>query len=153
MEWALATWRGRRLPGGTHKIQGIGAGFIPEVPPGARPAITRYAVITAFAVGVGLLIVGRGVFYALGIEVSDLLVAGGLILFAISASRLVVTAPREELGPADEFVGLVPIRTPILVGPVTLASLCAAHWSVLVSRSRAGLHPESHGGVGDTPAG
>jgi multiple antibiotic resistance protein len=56
--------------------------------------------------------------------VADFLVAGGLVLLVLAVSDLVTGGGREARGSsAKRDVGAVPIGTPILAGPATLATL------------------------------
>jgi len=86
-----------------------------------RRKILRDAVLTAFAVGVGFLFLGAWVFGVLGIEKADFQIGGGLILVVLSLADLVVgdRAHRRK----SEFVGVVPIGTPLIVGPAVLTAL------------------------------
>jgi len=93
-----------------------------------RPALRRrtvhYAMITAFALGLGFIGIGKGVFSLLGISVADFLVAGGLILLILAVNYLVrgrmVEAPTEM---ERETIGVVPLGTPLVVGPAVLTTL------------------------------
>lgn len=91
--------------------------------PEERRRMLRHAHATAFALGAGFLAIGKLVFFALGITANDFLVAGGLLLLALSL-RDIITGKLVETSPADELtVGVVPIGTPLIVGPATLTTL------------------------------
>jgi multiple antibiotic resistance protein len=67
---------------------------------------------------------GRWLLGLLGIEVSDFLVAGGLVLLLLAISDLVMGGGHEARGTSGRpDFGAVPIATPILAGPATLATL------------------------------
>jgi multiple antibiotic resistance protein len=89
-----------------------------------RPKVIRYAMLTAFGLGLGFIGIGKGVFSALGIEIEDFLVAGGVLLLVL-AIRHLMTGKLVELQPSvsKEIVGVVPIGTPLVVGPAVLTTL------------------------------
>jgi len=89
-----------------------------------RPRVIRYAMLTAFVLGLGFIGIGKGVFSALGIEIEDFLVAGGVLLLVL-AIRHLMTGKLVELQPSvsKEIVGVVPIGTPLVVGPAVLTTL------------------------------
>lgn len=102
-----------------------------------RGAVIRKAILTGAVVGVVFLALGRAIFGVLGIEVSDFLIAGGAILF-IMALRNLVSATEERLVAPDELMAVVPIGTPLLVGPATISLLIVLTglypaWLVLVA--------------------
>jgi len=92
--------------------------------PAERPRIIRYAMLTALALGLGFIGIGQAIFFVLGIEVADFLVAGGLILLILSIRHL-TTGKLVELqaSVSKEMVGVVPIGTPLVVGPAVLTTL------------------------------
>jgi len=121
----------------------IGLGFIPifvaidpigllpfilaltqDMEPFERPRVIRYAMLTAFLLGLAFVFIGKGIFFVLGVEVADFLVAGGLILLVLSIRHL-MTGKLVELqaNAARGMVGIVPIGTPLVVGPAVLTTL------------------------------
>ena len=89
-----------------------------------RSRTVRLAVITALGLGLGFVAIGKGIFIFLGIEVSDFLVAGGLILFLLAAKDLVTGKMVEaQASVGADMVGVVPIGTPLVVGPAVLTTL------------------------------
>ncbi len=92
--------------------------------PRQRTRAVRSAMLTALGLGLGFLVLGRLVFSALGITVSDFLVAGGLLLLVL-AFRDIVVGKAVELpaAGAEPSVGVVPLGTPLVVGPAVLAVL------------------------------
>jgi multiple antibiotic resistance protein len=89
-----------------------------------RSRIVRLAVITALGLGLGFVAIGKGVFLFLGIEVSDFLVAGGLILFLLAAKDLITGKMMEaQASVGADMLGVVPIGTPLVVGPAVLTTL------------------------------
>ncbi len=87
-----------------------------------RRAVIRTAMLTGTAIGVVFLALGRAVFQALGIEVADFLIAGGAVLFIVSLRDLLSATQQEPVAP-NELLGVVPIGTPLLVGPATISLL------------------------------
>ena len=71
-------------------------------------------MLTAAGLGLGFIFVGRGILIALGIEVADFLVAGGILLFVLTI-RHFTTGKIVELQPGGpkEIIGIVPIGTPL----------------------------------------
>jgi len=89
-----------------------------------RSRTVRLAVITALGLGLGFVAIGKGIFIFLGIEVSDFLVAGGLILFLLAAKDLITGKMIEsQASVGTDMLGVVPIGTPLVVGPAVLTTL------------------------------
>jgi multiple antibiotic resistance protein len=89
-----------------------------------RSRTVRLAVITALGLGLGFVAIGKGIFLFLGIEVSDFLVAGGLILFLLAAKELITGKMLEaQASVGADMLGVVPIGTPLVVGPAVLTTL------------------------------
>jgi multiple antibiotic resistance protein len=89
-----------------------------------RKGVIRFAVITAMALGIVFIVVGKAIFIFLGITVSDFLIAGGAILFLLAAKELVVGKMFETQAViGDNSVGVVPLGTPLVVGPAVLTTL------------------------------
>lgn len=84
----------------------------------------RDGLLTALAVCLVFMLGGRWLLSVLGVGVADFLVAGGLVLLALAVSDLVSGGGHEARGSsAKRDIGAVPIGTPILAGPATLATL------------------------------
>jgi multiple antibiotic resistance protein len=89
-----------------------------------RSRTVRLAVITALGLGLGFVAIGKGIFLFLGIEVSDFLIAGGLILFLLAAKDLITGKMVEaQASVGADMLGVVPIGTPLVVGPAVLTTL------------------------------
>jgi len=95
-----------------------------EVAPKHRRRAVHVATLTALGVGLGFVAIGKAIFLLLGIEAADFLMAGGIILL-ILAIRYLITgkAVEAEDVSASEMIGVVPLGTPLVVGPAVLASL------------------------------
>jgi multiple antibiotic resistance protein len=89
-----------------------------------RKKTANLATLTAFGVGLLFVAVGKAIFSLLGIEVTDFLMAGGIILL-ILAIRYLITGKALEIGDVSvsETIGVVPLGTPLIVGPAVLAGL------------------------------
>src|SRR5450432_2108708 len=79
------------------------------------------ALITALAVSIGFIFLGKAIFRALGITVGDFQVAGGLILLGIAVRELLDL--HSESRPAGEAFGVVPLGMPLIAGPALLTAL------------------------------
>lgn len=89
-------------------------------PPERRRAVA-HAVITAFLVALSFLFVSRFVFALMGLELADLMVAGGIVLCVLSIRELLLPEPPPE-GRFDS-PGIVPLGVPLLTGPAVLATV------------------------------
>lgn len=89
-----------------------------------RSGAVRTATLTALALGLGFIVIGKAIFQFLGIEVADFLVAGGIILLVLSIKDL-VTGKMVEItdSTTSEAVGVVPLGTPLVAGPAVLTTL------------------------------
>lgn len=95
-----------------------------EISPKHRRQTANLATLTAFGIGVGFVAIGKAIFSLLGIEVADFLIAGGIILLILAVKDLVTgkMVETQDLS-ASETVGVVPLGTPLVVGPAVLAGL------------------------------
>ena len=92
--------------------------------PRRRSQMVRSAMLTGLGVGLGFVVLGKAVFLLLGIEVADFLVAGGLVLLALSVKDLVGGKLFETpVGAGGDTAGVVPLGTPLVVGPAVLTTL------------------------------
>lgn len=93
-----------------------------NTPVAARKRIANQAVWTGGLVALGFLFLGRSIFVAVGITVSDFQIAGGLILFILAARDLIHSAAEEPAKLADDF-GVVPLGMPLIAGPASITTL------------------------------
>ncbi len=96
--------------------------LLAPIPESRRIAVIHIALTTALVLGLAFLFLGRLLFQVMHIEISDFLVAGGAILFILAVRDLASDQTREPVA-ADELVAVVPIGTPLLVGPATISLL------------------------------
>lgn len=87
----------------------------------ARKKIILDAVITATAVAIIFMFVGKWVFSLLGITIPDFQIAGGALLFVISVRLLLPGAQKSALTSSqDKDMGVFPLGTPLITGPAVL---------------------------------
>lgn len=87
---------------------------------GERRRIARQSVFTAFMVTSLFIFLGTAVFNVLGILVEDFMIAGGILLLAISIADMLIAETKGATGSPD--LGIVPLGTPLLAGPATIAT-------------------------------
>ncbi len=88
--------------------------------------------ITASAVSLAFLAGGPALLALLGITVNDFMVAGGILLFAISLMDL-LTGEKRRRRVDEKTLGAVPLGVPIIVGPaVFTVSVVLANMYTLV---------------------
>jgi multiple antibiotic resistance protein len=101
-----------------------------------KTKMVNYAVLTATIVGLVFLFLGQFILNVLNIDVQEFAIAGGVVLLVLSIKYMMtghmITVVKEEL------VAVVPIGTPLTVGPATIATLLLLAgqfpiWMVLVS--------------------
>lgn len=88
-----------------------------------RNKVIRFAIITALALGLGFVVIGKGIFLFMGIDIADFLVGGGLILFILAAKELMTGKMIDDKDTGAEMIGVVPLGTPLIVGPAVLTTL------------------------------
>ena len=96
-------------------------GFTEHLKKSEKRRVVLQSIITAFAVGIAFMLVGKWIFKILGVLVSDFKIAGGAVLFAISLMDLLRYEKPHHL-PA-ETVGAVPIGIPLITGPAVLTTI------------------------------
>ncbi len=104
--------------------------------PAERARLLSQSLLTALALGLVFLFLGKAVFRFLGIEMGDFMIAGGGILFAIALVDLLGAGAR-KIPEADEL-GVVPLGTPMIAGPAFLTTVLLLDqqyglWPVLAS--------------------
>lgn len=78
------------------------------------------SILTAAALAVSFILLGKIVFHLLGISVGDFMVAGGAILFCIAIVDIMNPTKHNKL--PRETLGAVPLGTPLIVGPAVLTT-------------------------------
>ncbi|MBV72158.1 MAG: hypothetical protein CMH52_12595 [Myxococcales bacterium] len=87
-----------------------------------RPKLVRSAVILAGVVACLMTLVGTDLLRLMGVTISDLRLAGGLVLLGLGFYDLVLSRG-QRIAQAAEDIGPVPIGVPLLVGPATMTTL------------------------------
>lgn len=88
---------------------------------------------TALAVAVAFVLFGPHLLTFLGVQVSDLMIAGGLLLLVISLNDI-LTGPKVQKSVDIESIGAVPIGVPLISGPAVLTTcmlLASTHGKAL----------------------
>lgn len=86
-----------------------------------RNKVLRDSIITAFLVTLVFIIIGNKVLLYLNVSIHDFLIAGGIILFIISARDL-VGGGRDDLAGQEDLFAVVPLGVPLLAGPALLTT-------------------------------
>ena len=85
---------------------------------GQRRRVVTEAVVTALLVAMAFLLVSHGIFALMGLQLADVMVAGGAILFVLSLRDLLV--PEKSSRSRISSPGVVPLGVPLLAGPAVL---------------------------------
>jgi len=111
-----------------------------------RSKIILQSMITATALAIGFVFLGKLVFKLLNIAMGDFMIAGGAILFCIAIIDILNPTKKRRI-PSREL-GAVPLGTPLIAGPAVLTTsilivseygLFAAVVSIVVNILFAGL--------------
>jgi len=86
-----------------------------------RRKMVHLAIITATVVGLIFLFFGQFILKVLDISVGSFAIAGGVILLVLSIQYM--TTGRMVTTIKEEMVAVVPIGTPLTVGPATITTL------------------------------
>jgi multiple antibiotic resistance protein len=79
------------------------------------------SLLTATAVALAFVGVGKGVFALLGITIADFMIAGGVLLFLLSLRGL-LAGEREHFSGDHESLGAVPLGVPLIAGPAVFTT-------------------------------
>ena len=97
--------------------------------------LARRAIASAFVIALTIILLGQALFRLLGITVDDLRVAGGVILLLIAVYDLMFTREHRKAIELGSDAGVVPLGTPLIVGPATMTAcvvLADSHGRALV---------------------
>ncbi len=89
--------------------------------PAERRKLINVATATAAILGLFFLFVGQGLLNVMGISVGAFAIAGGIILLILSVQYMGTGRMVEMV--KEEMVAVVPIGTPLTVGPATVTTL------------------------------
>ncbi|MFH1848391.1 MAG: MarC family protein [Candidatus Omnitrophota bacterium] len=85
-----------------------------------KAKVINQSVATAICLAVGFIFLGKFIFRALGITMSDFMVAGGAVLFCIAIIDIITPGKKRRI-PGNEL-GAVPLGTPLIVGPAVMTA-------------------------------
>lgn len=99
-----------------------------------RHRFARQAVLTALAVALVVVFTGNALFTALGIDLNDVRVSGGILLLIIAITDLLFGEKTQRRVSDDEVedpahvspveaVGIVPLGIPLTLGPAAITTL------------------------------
>lgn len=92
-----------------------------NLPAEKRRRLPALATLTALAIGLGFMLIGRALLRIMGVSVGDFQVAGGILLLILSIHDLLHPGNvHRRPGPT---VGAVPLGTPLIVGPAVLTTI------------------------------
>jgi multiple antibiotic resistance protein len=102
----------------------------------AKRKLIIEATMTAGAVALVFLVLGKVIFKFLGITENDFRIGGGIVLLVLSVSDLLFS--RETKREEGQSVGVVPIGIPLIMGPAALTSIIIivdsyGYWISMVS--------------------
>ncbi|OPY17773.1 MAG: hypothetical protein A4E74_01082 [Syntrophus sp. PtaB.Bin075] len=84
--------------------------------------IISQSVITAIAVALVFLVLGKALMDLLGITIADFMVAGGILLFVISLNDVLATEKAQQHTVDPDSLGAVPLGVPLISGPAVLTT-------------------------------
>jgi multiple antibiotic resistance protein len=86
-----------------------------------RRKMVHIAILTATMVGLAFLFFGQFILNVMGIKVGSFAIAGGIVLLILSIKYMTTGRMVEMI--KEEMVAIVPIGTPLTVGPATITTL------------------------------
>lgn len=86
-----------------------------------RQEVVRRSLITATAIAIVFMLIGKFIIFILGITVADFKIAGGILLLILSVNLLLPGEQRRGKPTTD--VGVFPLGTPLITGPAVLTTL------------------------------
>jgi multiple antibiotic resistance protein len=92
-----------------------------DLTPPEKRRVVHVAVMTATALGLVFLFFGQFILNVLNIDVGEFAITGGLILLILSL-RYMTTGHIMEAS-REEAIAVIPIGTPLTVGPATITTL------------------------------
>ncbi len=86
-----------------------------------RHRVIHIATVTAAIVGLVFLFFGQFILHLLGISVGSFAIAGGIVLLVLSIKLMMTGEMVDAI--KEELMAVVPIGTPLVVGPATITTL------------------------------
>ena len=96
--------------------------FVGNMEQASRRKIMSAAIGTATAIGLAFLFFGQFILNVMGISVGAFAIGGGIVLLVLSIKQ-VMTGQMVEMIATRETAAIVPIGTPLIVGPATITTL------------------------------
>ncbi len=87
----------------------------------ANNKLLKEITITTFIVGIVFILIGNYIFIIMGINIGQFEIAGGIVLFLISAKNVIVTKINSE--ETKDKIGVIPIAIPLILGPGAITAL------------------------------
>lgn len=87
-----------------------------------RERVLLRSVLTATAIAVAFIFIGKFVFNIIGVTVADFKIAGGILLFIMSISYLLPDGSHRGRHLEQEDIGVFPLGTPLITGPAVLTA-------------------------------
>ncbi|MDD5482585.1 MAG: MarC family protein [Kiritimatiellae bacterium] len=100
----------------------IFAALSAETAKAAKKKMVLQALATALILGLVFTFFGHVLLKAIGIEVADLQIAGGIVLLWMSLQDIVRDKTEEAVKLTEQF-GVVPLGTPLIIGPGAITTL------------------------------
>ena len=85
-----------------------------------RQAVNQASVV-AFGVAVVFLLISQSLFRFLGVELPDVMIAGGIVLFVLALNDLL--NPDKVRKGVVAAIGVVPLGVPLIVGPAVMTTI------------------------------
>ncbi len=87
-----------------------------------RNQVLLKSIITATAIAVVFIFLGKLVFNIIGVTVADFKIAGGILLFIMSISYILPNGGQRGKHLEKEDIGVFPLGTPLITGPAVLTA-------------------------------
>ncbi|MCB9063365.1 MAG: MarC family protein [Halobacteriovoraceae bacterium] len=85
--------------------------------------MANIATMTATILGIVVLFAGKKLFSVLGITEDDLRIGGGILLFLVALSDLLMGQQTEKRRTCDQDLAIVPVGIPLILGPAALTTV------------------------------
>lgn len=93
-----------------------------DLKPKERQKVLFRSIITATAIALAFIFVGKLVFNIIGVTVADFKIAGGILLFIMSISYILPGGAQRGKHIEKEDVGVFPLAVPLITGPAVLTA-------------------------------
>lgn len=96
--------------------------FVGDMEQASRRKIMNSAIATATVIGLVFLFFGQFILNVMGISVGSFAIGGGIVLLVLSIKQI-ITGQMVDMIATRETAAIVPIGTPLIVGPATITTL------------------------------